>query len=63
MHALGPTKTERPELWEEFVVFVGCERATGFSGDSGGTLWPKHLEETQQVSPLLLAGSARYWKD
>lgn len=44
-------------------MFVGFERATGFSGESDGTLWPKHLEEAQQVSPLLLEGSARYWKD
>lgn len=30
-------------------------------GTQVGTLWPKHL--AQQISPLLLAGSGRYWKD
>lgn len=51
----GHTNTESPGLLEELVL-VGGERATGVSGDSGGTLRPDPLEGAEQVQTLASSG-------
>ena len=38
---------------------MGCERVTGVSGDSGGTLWPEHLEGAEQTQTLASSGVSK----